>query len=141
ALSKISDRFGNNLTVQYSVTGNAALGQGYEQLPQTIQYTGTEDNSLPPRRTVSFEYEIRCDKSARCDVPTMFVSGLRLQTKHRLKKLVLSAPNPTDTQPIKSYNFAYTQSGASGRSLLAQISECDGSSVCLTPTTFSYSDT
>jgi hypothetical protein len=37
ALAEVRDRFGNNLTVQYSVTGDPTNQNGYEQLPKTIQ--------------------------------------------------------------------------------------------------------
>src|SRR5262249_20689731 len=50
ALAEVRERFGNNLTVEYSVTGDPANGQGYEQLPKAIRYTGTVDGSLPNAR-------------------------------------------------------------------------------------------
>jgi RHS repeat-associated protein len=133
SLAKITDRFGNNLTVQYSITGDPTSGSGLEQLLEVIQYTGTEDNSLAPQRSVNFHYEARPDPS------TSFVSGLQLQIRSRLTEIVLSAPNPTNSAPVKSYKLNYQTSSASGRSLLNSISECDPRNICLSPTTFSYS--
>lgn len=133
ALAEVRDRFGNNMTVQYSMTGD--VKQGYEQRPTFIHYTGTVDQSLPARREVRFTYE------SRPDTQTSFISGLKLVTSHRLVKIVLAAPNPTDTAPVKEYVLDYKTSTATNRSLLQTISECDPQRVCLRPTTLSYSNT
>jgi hypothetical protein len=144
ALAEVRDRFGNNMTVTYSVTGDPPA-EGFEQLPQTISYTGTIDQTLTPRRTVSFQYEDRCDKErALCDTPTSFVSGLMLQNRHRLAQIIVSAPSPATPSMVKTYHFTYQQSQVrratlTGRSLLSQISECDAAGICLVPTSFGYS--
>jgi hypothetical protein len=135
ALSEVRDRFGNNMTLEYSVTGDPANLQGYEQLPQAIRYTGTLDGSLKAQRLITFEYE------PRPDTPTTFVSGLRLQMHRRLSAIRMAAPNPVTSAAVKSYFLKYEQSPATGRSLLSQISECDLSQVCLAPTDFTYSVT
>jgi len=141
-LAEVRDRFGNNLTIRYSHWGDPppkdcrvieASIPGYEQLPTAIAYTGSLDNSLPAQRTVAFEYESRPDN------PTIFVAGLRLQTLHRLSKISLAAPNPVKPSVIKTYNFEYSTSPATGRSLLSTIKECDGSGICLPDTNFVYS--
>jgi hypothetical protein len=135
SLSEVRDRFDNNITVQYSTAGDPRNQQGYEHLPQAIHYTGTVDQSLPPRRVVSFEYE------TRPDAQTTFVSGLMLQMRHRLVRIALAAPAPVDTALVKSYVLQYQGSTTTKRSLLKNISECDPQQVCLAPTTFSYSIT
>ena len=135
SLSEVRDRSGNNITVQYTMAGDPRNQQGYEQLPQSIHYTGTVDQSLPARRVVSFEYE------SRPDAQTTFVSGLMLQMRHRLVGIALAAPDPVDTALIKSYVLQYEGSIATERSLLTKISECDPQQVCLAPTTFLYSHT
>lgn len=133
ALSEVRDRFGNNMIVHYSITGPA--NQGYEQLPTSIHYTGTVDQSLPARRGVQFIYE------ARPDIQTSFISGLKLAVRQRLSKITLRAPNPVNTDAVKEYVLHYEISTATKRSLLQKISECDPKAVCLTPTTFAYSFT
>jgi RHS repeat-associated protein len=138
ALSEVRDLFGNNLTIQYCADGAQYCKDGHEQLPETIQYTGTVDHSLLPQRTVTFHYE------TRPDISQSFVSGYELRSTQRLTAITLSAPNPIDTESVKSYIFTYQQSKANGRSLLSGVTECDGSSdpttrVCLAPTTFNYS--
>jgi RHS repeat-associated protein len=134
SLAEVRDRFGNTMTLQYSVTGDPANSQGYEQLPQSIRYTGTLDGNLLPQRMVTFEYE------TRSDTPTTFVSGLRLQVRHRLTHIVLSAPSPTSISAVKSYVLKYQESNATRRSLLSGVLECDVNQVCLAPTAFSYSN-
>ena len=143
SLSEVRDWFGNNLTIQYSLAGDP-VSQGYEQLPQSIIYTGTAEGVSPqliPQRTVSFIYEPRCDTSftPHCDYSSAFVSGLMLGRYQRLKQIVLSAPNPSDVLTVKYYAFSYKQSPATGRSRLTRIAECDPSGVCLSPTSFEYS--
>lgn len=143
SLAEVRDHFGNNMTVSYSVTGQPPA-QGFEQLPQKISYTGTVDQTLAAQRTITFQYEDRCDQEHNCDTPSTFVSGLMLQTRHRLSQIILSAPNPISSSPVKQYQFTYRQSQLpratlTGRSLLSQISECDAAGICLPPTTFSYS--
>jgi RHS repeat-associated protein len=133
ALAEVRDRFGNNMTIQYMVTGDPESLQGYEQLPQVIRYTGTVDNSFAPQREVAFEYE------TRPDTPTNFISGLRLQIRHRLKRLFLLAPNPVEESIVKSYVLVYKESESTARSLLTTISECDALLTCLAPTSFVYS--
>ena len=133
ALSEIRDRFGNNMTVEYSTTGDASNDQGYEQLPVSIHYTGTVDKSLPARREVRFLYE------PRPDTHSFFINGFKLERSHRLARIVLAAPNPVDTAPVKEYVLQYEESTASKRSILQGIAECDPQQVCLNPTTFSYS--
>jgi RHS repeat-associated protein len=133
SLSEVRDRFGNNLMVTYATTGDPANLQGYEQLPQAIQYTGTLDQSLAPRRSVNFTYE------ERPDTQTTFISGLRLQLRHRLSQINLSAPNPVETSLVKSYLLKYNVSSGTGRSLLSSVSECDANQICLVPSTFAYS--
>lgn len=133
ALSDMRDRYGNQMTVQYSVTGDPVNQIGLEQLPESIQYTGTIDNSLAPQRRVDFVYD------TRPDVESVFISGLMLQRTHRLKEIRLTAPNPVTPGLLKRYAFTYDHSGSTGRSILIGISECDANNVCLVPTTFGYS--
>jgi RHS repeat-associated protein len=133
SLAKVVDRFGNNLTVQYSISGDPTQGSGLEQIPQTISYTGTEDGSLTQQRLVTFVY------APRNDTVTSYVGGLRLQSRHVLKQISLTAPNPVTPSVVKTYNITYQQSNSTERSLLTSISECDAAGVCLKPTTFSYS--
>ncbi|HYK36953.1 RHS repeat-associated core domain-containing protein [Alloacidobacterium sp.] len=132
SLSEVQDRFGNNMTVTYATTGDPANLQGYEQLPQAIRYTGTLDQSLAPRRSVNFIYE------ERPDTQTTFISGFRLQLRHRVSQINLSAPNPVETSLVKSYLLKYNVSSGSGRSLLSSVSECDANQICLAPSKFGY---
>lgn len=132
AVSSIEDRAGNYVTVNYSFSNT---NFSYEQLPRTIHYTGSTANpSVKTSRSVRFIYE------PRPDAQELFVGGLSLISTKRLKKIdMLWLPDPHTTTVLRSYELIYRNDSISKRSLLSQIKECDGSKVCMPPTTFEWS--
>jgi RHS repeat-associated protein len=146
ALSKVSDRYGNTVEFLYSLSKvleppppsgvqdrNLNAPAIYdEQLPTDIVYTGTEDKSLPPLRSIHLTYDVRPD------LTTGYVAGLRVSSRHLLTEIAISAPNPGVASTVKTYRFAYEQSSSTARSLLTSITECDADGVCLLPTSFGY---
>jgi hypothetical protein len=164
ALNEIRDVFGNNLTIEYGGTVNGSVdcvgvpNSANVLLPCAIHYTGAvdpltgnPDKNFPPQRTVTFDYEDRCNASITpiCDTLPVYIAGLEVNNTVRLHNISLSAPNPSAASLVRTYEFAYQASSSTGRTLLSSISECDANQarrrkprqgqVCQTPTTFSYS--
>jgi RHS repeat-associated protein len=133
ALSRMEDRAGNYLTVQY---GLASLpNHGLEQLPQLIAYTASaRDASARATRTIQFSYEDRPDPGI------YFIGGLRIEQRKRLARVdMVWQPEPGSSQLLKSYVLRYRNDTATRRSLLREVQECDGAGICLPPTKFDWS--
>ncbi|MBI4998582.1 MAG: hypothetical protein HZC22_17140, partial [Rhodocyclales bacterium] len=132
ALSRIEDRSGNFLTVRYGVD---EIAHGYEQFPVEIAYTGHDgDQPLAPTRLVQFTYGSRPDASEQ------FSGGLRTVVTRRLTQIQVHERSGNRTELLREYRLVYRTSTLSRRSLLANLTECDGQGVCLKPTTLQWSE-
>lgn len=124
-LSKITDQFGNYLTVNYFSDNTLA-----ENYPTEILYSGHVSPAQSPYNRVEFQYEPRPDMTHK------FISGRQLSVRKRLKKIVMYA----DNQPAWSYEFNYDIAPSTNRSRLTSIQQCDADNVCLLPVQFIWQD-
>lgn len=123
ALSRVTDRNGNTLTVRYvQDADNSAI------YPDRIEYTANE--GLQSRRAVSFDYE------ARPDVLPRFAGGARVAYTRRLT----AVRTWLDGKPVRSYTLAYATGLATGRSQLVSVTEADGQGRALPPLLFRWQD-
>ncbi|WP_342379316.1 FG-GAP-like repeat-containing protein [Myxococcus stipitatus] len=131
SLSEVADRSGNRMVVYYGFSEDVADGYAYEQWPLKIRYTfGPAGSALADaQRSVMFSYEPRTDTSFS------FVSGFKLESTKRLKRVEMSGP-PSGL--LRSYSLEYRNDSISSRSLLREIKECDGLNVCARPTVFTW---
>jgi RHS repeat-associated protein len=140
ALSEVRDRSGNYIRIRYGRTVDEADGDAVEQWPEALEYTGstTMAEGAQPRRRVVLRYE------ARPDVWSGYVAGLKLRTTKRLKRVELWAPDvptaagPAEPRVWRRYELSYRTHSLSGRSLLAEVRECDGQRVCRKPLRFEW---
>ncbi|MED5621548.1 FG-GAP-like repeat-containing protein [Ideonella sp. BN130291] len=132
---RVSDAKGNYWAVSY--THDEANG---EFLPQTISYT-LNDTAGPtqPYNFVDFVYEDRPDISAG------YIAGQKVSGTKRLKTIRTraTASGKTTSNIATEYRLTYgAQSTATGRSLLASVTECgfenDTTPSCLNPVRFEY---
>lgn len=132
-LSRMEDRAGNYLTAQYNLT--ILPNFGYEQLPVSITYTASaSDSSIAATRSIQFSYEGRPDPDVH------YVSGFRIEQRSRLIRIDMRwRPDSASSELLRSYLLKYRNDGATKRSLLHQVQECDGAGACLPPTKFDWS--
>jgi len=124
AVDKVSDTKGNYFTVTY--VNDNANGQAY---PSRIDYTGNVAASLAPYNSVQFVYN-----TSRPDITPAYHQGSVIQTK----VLLTNVKTYAGVTWVGDYRLAYQQGTATGRSQLASVTLCDGSGVCLPPTTFTW---
>ena len=144
-LTTVEDRFGNAMTITYSTNPGAAPDFAFERLPERITYTHDAAGARGHRR-VEFHYEERSTKVATDPTVVSFAGGVRHEIKKLLTSVRMFAPNPTPPSatggtPVRSYKLEYEASPSTGRALLAQVSECDGSGVgtaCKPASSFDY---
>ncbi len=129
ALNKVTDRYGNTMTVTYQEDG--AGGDGSFR-PLTIAYTTNSAAGIAAAFKVSFVWEIRPGGESS----TQYVAGGLVRERNRLKQVVTYYNNAA----VRSYNFTYNVSGTTPRSRLNALQECDGTGYCLSPTTFGWQD-
>lgn len=129
-LQRVQDQHGNYMTYSYeaSTTG--------EYFPTQILYTGNSAAGLVPYNAVNFVYE------TRSDVFNGRVSDVVIKRPNRLKQIctrIDTATGCTGGTVVRQWNFAYTYSPYSNRSLLQSVTDCNGdASQCLPPTTFAW---
>lgn len=158
ALTKVEDRFGNAMHVEYIVAegcGNygAALcsllgGTAREYYPSRIYYTSHPQ--VAADREVTFDYR------PRRDVLTGYQRGVRFQRTQLLERITASVQG----RAVFIYNFGYEEPGtdAAGavpsanlhqRTLLTSVQQCGRASIeadarvsqsCMPPTRFEYED-
>jgi hypothetical protein len=124
AVNQISDTKGNYLTVTYN--NDNTHGQYY---PTQINYTGNPNPNpspaLAPYNSVQFVY------AARPDIVPLYLDNTLIENTVRLTNIQTYTPvNGTSTM-VKNYQINYTPGGATQRSLISSIQECDGAA---TPT-------
>ena len=118
-LSTEQDRFGNGVTYTYAAgdTGSTV------QILSTISYTTCATGSACPygreTRLVQFNYETRTDYISR------WVAGLNAGMSVRLNSIDISTLDSGSPQLVRSYKLGYDASGATARSRLTTLSQCD----------------
>ena len=130
ALSKIRDRQGNNLIVDYA-TSSGALA------PTTIQYTQTPAIGASYPYTIVFGYATRDSD----DTLTGYIAGRKYSINRRLTSVDVRYGGTSGTL-LRQYRLTYTDSPTTQHSRLAFVQECAGGSGadCLAPTAISYQD-
>ncbi|WP_231754897.1 RHS repeat domain-containing protein [Pseudarthrobacter sp. GA104] len=108
-------------------------GNGIEVLPQVIRYTGfdSQNDALPPDKTVTFTYEPRPDPQVS------YVAGLELQQAFRLKEIGVAVQG----QSVMTTVLGYSQSPATRRTLLNDVQQCDRDGICTKPTLIEWRET
>lgn len=125
AANKTSDTKGNYLTFTY-VEDNPN-GQYY---PSRIDYTGNAVAGLAPYNSVRFAYQ------NRPDIESAYVNGSIIRSTVQLTNV----QTYSGINLVRDYRLAYQQGQGTKRSQLINLTECDGGSMCLPPTTFAWSD-
>ncbi len=141
SVSEVRDRQGNYMRFSYRPLTEAGEGFMYEQMLDSIEYTGsyTDPTVATPRRLIRFEYEPRPDKSYQ------YLSGFGLRSTNRLRSIEMRGPDvpgvsSTTPPPLwRKYLLKYFNGSISGRSLLHSFQECDGRNVCFNPTLLAWS--
>jgi len=130
-MSISQDRFGNAVTYSY------VPGEGGGTVIDTIEYTACAPGSACPyggaTRLVKFKYEPRPN-----DYVAHWVGGLDAGLSVRLNEIDIWTGKQFDQAFVRSYKIAYDVSGATSRSRLASLTECDGQGTCLNPTVFQW---
>jgi Salmonella virulence plasmid 65kDa B protein len=124
AVNQVTDTVGNYYTITY--TNDATNGQFY---PTQINYTGNTSASLTPYNSVQFVY------TTRTDVVPYYQAGSLQQTT----VLLTDVKTYNGTTEVFDYKLAYTAASSNAsHDELASVTQCDGSSNCLAPTTFGW---
>jgi RHS repeat-associated protein len=130
ALASVTDRFGNHIDFDYV---NDAANQVLR--PSTITYTTPSTSSgaqLTPNFQVSFTYV-----SNTGTIPAGFITGAAFQEPYLAQVITVSSYNGSAYAAVRTYNFTYTVSSTSNRSLLATVQECSPTQ-CFSPTSATY---
>ncbi|MBM0256066.1 VCBS repeat-containing protein [Micromonospora sp. 4G55] len=122
------DQYGNEVRYSWDQPNPAAM----EFYPQQITYTHGANKSA--FRKVEFAYE------GRTDVREGYVSGVKTALTKRLKRISMSAPNPSAVSQVWSYTLDYGDLSQSGRSMLRSVTKCGQASGCLRSKKFDYKD-
>jgi RHS repeat-associated protein len=144
-LSSVEDRSGNGMSVQYQDPDPdcRAFPDGcllYERQPLSIVYASHA--GVAGRRKVAFVWS-----ADRPDHECGFVAGFGLRAHGLLKRIEMWAPNPVETELVRSYHLTYVHElhddptawpSPSGRSLLAAVEERDGAGVARAATRFEW---
>jgi len=130
SLSKIRDRQGNNLIIDY-VSSSGAL------LPNNIQYTQSPALAATYPYTVVFNYASR-DAD---DTLTGYVAGSQFSINRRLASIDVRYGGTTGAL-LRQHRLSYTDSPTTQRARLSAVQECAGASGtdCLAATTIGYQD-
>ena len=126
------DVHGNTISYQYiqPTPGEVIVSQ--------ITYTGREEAG---DRVIRFLYE------PKPDVTSVWIAGSETLMTRRLRAIltgIMRTGDESGLTRIREYYFKYTQSEATGGSLLTSVTGCaydnTGNQHCLIPTTFDWSD-
>jgi len=116
AVSRVEDRTGNFMTVTYS-----GMNGGGDIRPTRIDYTGSASDPTT-HRAVVFDYDL----TSRPDVRQRIFAQQPFTYPERLTAIEMIAPNSLGLTTLRSFNFTYTVSPTTGRTLLSNVAECDG---------------
>lgn len=150
-LTQIRDRFGNRLDVLYEVEISGLSSEIYEDFPRRILYTGFGGEL--GLRSVELSYAPR----GPLDRIDAWFAGTNRRVSRLLTRIETHAPvhvpslpagDEQPTRAIRYYDLQYLPSGATGRSLLQSVTDCEpgtngvieggGDDVCMRPVTFGY---
>ena len=120
-LSRVTDTHGNYMTVSYT------QDEGYAY-PATIEYTGHEGTGQPPWVSINFVYDTRPDPI------TSYRTGSAITMSKRLAKIEERVGGGL----VRTYEFGYSLSPATQRSLLVSVTERAGTGEAMPPATFDY---
>jgi hypothetical protein len=123
-VNKVSDTKGNYFTVTY--VNDTVNGQAY---PSRIDYTANDAASLAAYNSVRFVYD-----TSRPDITPIYHAGSLIKTTVRLANV----QTYSGSSLVADYRLAYQQGSATGRSQIASVTLCDGSSNCLPATSFTW---
>lgn len=134
ALSKVSDRHGNTMTINYQEDG--APNGSFR--PREILYTSNANASLTAAYKVVFEWDTR---SAN-DALTAYVAGGLMKETYRLNRIETryNDPDVGNWRLVRKYQLSYNTSGSTPRTRLGAVQECDRNANCLSPTMISWQD-
>ena len=141
AVSRVEDRSGNYLTVDYDVTkfATSPTPWGLQILPKNIWYAGNNDGTKADTH-IEFDYDLRSD------IFESYRAGIPFRHDQILKTISISVGE----LPVRAYHLDYLPYGEDilypdkGANRLTALSECvpdsQGSSteVCKPATTFAY---
>ena len=123
AANRVADAAGNYMTLSYfedSLTG--------AHRPVQIDYSFNDTAAVAAQSSVQFVYEARPDLIQGYPGSSLATLDVRLQAIRTY----------TDGALVRDYGLAYETGGATGRSRLTSVTECDGGGNCLVPTTFAW---
>jgi RHS repeat-associated protein len=122
-LAKYTELNGNYTQINY-------FNENGEYYPVSIDYTGNDrvEPKITPQRSVQFEYE------ARNDVTVSYVAG----SKSKMTKRINHIKTFVNDQLALDYQFEYKYSGATEKSRLTQLKQCDAKAVCLPTSLFEW---
>ena len=126
ALSKVRDRFGNEMLFVYNedaVNGSYCIS--------SIRYTQNNNAGIGPHYEVLFAYE----DVAFGEIDVAYSASAKIRRVKRVDRVDVTH----DSFLIRRYELTYEAVASSaGRSRLASIQECAGATDCLAPTKFTY---
>ena len=132
ALNRVSDRHGNSMTISYQKDGSP--NGSYR--PNTISYTS--NTGLTAAYRVVFFWDLRQSS----DMPRMYVAGGQVIERYRLNRIETQYNDPAvgTWRLVRKYQLSYNVSGATPRSRLGAVQECDRNGACLAPTVIGWQD-
>jgi RHS repeat-associated protein len=124
-LSKIIDRAGNNLVINYTLLTGAAV-------PNTILWTPTSEGASTYLYTLQFNYSSNVPQSSL----NKYIGGTSVSNNKLLSSIAISYSGTV----VKDYFLGYQASPTTGRNELISVEECADSakSNCLLPTAITY---
>lgn len=127
ALNRIRDRDGNHADFTYAEDTASGVHR-----PVAILYAGNLLTGAQPYYRVGFVYEAR----PAHDVPSRQHVGAAIADPLRLDRI--DVLHVASGRTVRSYDLSYATPGSTGRSRLAAVQECAGST-CLPATQFTWS--
>lgn len=126
-LDKVTDTFGNTMTVSYDVATGAVV-------PDTISWTPTSQGATSYSYTMKFAYSTNADTSSIY----AYVAGTSVVNTNLLTSITIAYSGST----VKKYALTYQQSATTGQDELTSVQECADAAQtnCLAPSTFAYQD-
>jgi len=124
-IARTSDLNGNAVRVEYAFTAD-----GLQSLPQRVAYTENTAGGITQGSS-----EVRFDYQARTDALPRYMGGQKFLMNKRLSAI----HTRTDSADVLNYNFTYSISNTTSRSLLSSVNVCSArTGECLSPTNFTW---
>lgn len=132
ALNKVSDPHGNTMTLSYEKDG--APNGSFR--PLEMLYTANANAGLTAAYKLRFEWATRPPR----DTLFQYIAGSSTKETKRLDRIETRYYDQGSWRLVRKYQLSYNASGATPRSRLSSIQECDGAGGCLAPTSLSWYD-